>query len=72
MNVTHPGAATLAPLFVDVREAAQLLGFGTTKTWAMVNSGEIPSRRFGKSVRIPLAALRQLADVDHPAAGAEF
>lgn len=72
MNATTPAAPAANPLFVDVPHAARLLGLGTTKVWQMVYANELPSRRFGRAVRIPIAALQQLADVSNPVERAEF
>ncbi len=40
-------------------EAAELLGVGRSKIYALLASGEVPSVRVGHSVRVPLQALRQ-------------
>ena len=40
-------------------EAAELLGVGRSKVYALLATGEIPSVRVGKSVRVPAAALRR-------------
>jgi excisionase family DNA binding protein len=39
-------------------EAAELIGLGRSKVYALLASGELPSVRIGGSVRIPLDALR--------------
>jgi excisionase family DNA binding protein len=39
-------------------EAAELLGLGRSKTYQLMAAGELPTVRIGRSVRIPLAALR--------------
>jgi excisionase family DNA binding protein len=44
--------AAQAPLLLRVPEVAELLSLGLTKTWALVNSGEIPSVTIGKSRRV--------------------
>jgi excisionase family DNA binding protein len=49
----------LAPIPVS----AAFLSISRGKMYAMVNSGECPSKRFGKSVRIPWAWLLQQAEV---------
>lgn len=46
------------PLLLKPAEAADLLGIGRSKTYALVASGEIPSIRIGASIRIPVAALK--------------
>ena len=59
-------------LLIRPSEVADLLGLGRTKVYEMLASGELPSVRIGKSVRVPLGALRQWVDerakVDNPAA----
>lgn len=59
-----PEPATVPPLFVSVRDAAAMLGLGQTLTWGLIRRGELPSRRFGKAVRVPVAALERLAAVE--------
>ena len=54
-------ASEQARAFVKVEEAAQILGIGRQQAYAAVRSGEIPSIRIGRSWRIPLEALRQMA-----------
>jgi excisionase family DNA binding protein len=39
-------------------EAAEVIGLGRSKTYELISKGLIPSVRIGKSVRIPVAALR--------------
>ena len=50
--------AQLEPLQVEVIEAARLLGYSRATIYAMLQSGELPSTRYGTARRIPLAALR--------------
>ena len=45
-----------------VEEAAEMLGLGRSKTYALVLSGSIPSVRFGRSVRIPRNRLETWID----------
>ena len=54
-------ASEQARAFVTVEEAAQIIGIGRHAAYAAVRSGEIPSIRIGRSWRIPLEALRQMA-----------
>jgi excisionase family DNA binding protein len=39
-------------------EVAELLSMGRSKVYALIASGEVPVVRIGKSVRVPLQALR--------------
>jgi excisionase family DNA binding protein len=45
-------------LLLKPTEAAEVIGLGRSKTYALISSGVIPSVRIGKSVRVPVAALR--------------
>jgi excisionase family DNA binding protein len=49
----------LEKLAYRVPEAAELLGLGRAKTYQLVASGELPSIRIGRAVRIPAQALRE-------------
>lgn len=40
-------------------EAAEAIGLGRSKTYQLISSGAIPSVRIGKSVRVPVVALRK-------------
>jgi len=42
---------------IDSREVARLLGIGRTKTFQLMASGELPTIRLGRCVRVPTAAL---------------
>lgn len=54
------------PDVLTVEEAAKLLRIGRAAAYAAVERKEIPSARFGRKIRIPMAALRKL--LDSPAA----
>ena len=45
------------PWLLESREVAHLLGIGRTKTFQLIASGELPSIRLGRCVRVPAAAL---------------
>jgi excisionase family DNA binding protein len=49
-------------LLVRPTEAAEILGLGRSKVYELLASGELPSVRIGKSIRVPLEALRQWVD----------
>ena len=55
-----PGST--APVVMTVDEAAQFLRLSRAKTYQMTQSGELPSVRFGRAVRIPKAALDRLME----------
>jgi len=49
-------------LLLRHEEAVSLLGISRSKVYAMLASGQLPSIRAGKSVRIPRAALERWID----------
>ena len=58
------GPASLAgvPDFLTVRELAQVLRIGRNQAYALVNSGQVASCRFGGSIRVPRTAIERLLD----------
>lgn len=52
--------AVQPPLAVKVRHAGAMLGLGLTSTWDLIRSGKLPHARFGRAVRVPVAAIEQL------------
>ncbi len=55
---TSPKDSRLA---VTMREAAAMLSVSERSVWTLVNRGELRSFKVGRSVRIPIEALRELA-----------
>jgi excisionase family DNA binding protein len=49
----------ISPQLLRADEVVALTGWSRAKVYAMAVSGEIPSLRSGRSVRIPLAALER-------------
>lgn len=47
---------------LTVEEAAALLGLSRSKAYDAVRQGQIPSVRFGGSVRVPRRALEELLE----------
>ena len=47
----------------SIPDAAGFLSMSRGKLYQLINAGEIPSKRFGKSVRIPWAWLHAQAEV---------
>ena len=45
------------PWLLENREVARLLGIGRTKTFQLMASGDLPTIRLGRCVRVPAAAL---------------
>lgn len=48
-------------LAVTMREAAEMLSISERSVWTLVNRGDLRSFKVGRSVRIPIDALRALA-----------
>ena len=46
-------ATTGERLLITVEEAARRLGIGRSLAWRLVRSGELPSVRLGRLVRVP-------------------
>ena len=44
-------------LLMRPKEVAESLGIGLSKTYELLASGELPSIRVGRSIRIPVAEL---------------
>jgi excisionase family DNA binding protein len=55
-------------LLVKPLEAAEALGMGRTVFYRLVKAGVIPSCRIGKSIRIPVSALKSWAERQGPGA----
>lgn len=53
-------------LALRVEEAAALLGMSRAKAYQAVKTGEIPSVRFGGTVRVPRRALEELLERGGP------
>ena len=49
----------MEPLLLRAGDVARLLGLGRSKVFAMLASGELPTVRFGRSVRVPRMALER-------------
>ncbi len=45
-------------LLLRPQEAAELLGVGRSKVYALLAAGELPSIKVGRSVRVPAEALK--------------
>jgi excisionase family DNA binding protein len=49
-------------LLLKMSEAAEVLGIGLTKTYELVNSGQLRVVRIGRITRVPRDALFELVD----------
>jgi len=52
----------MEPLLVTPAEAVAMTGIGRTRIYQLLESGDLPSIRIGRSVRIPLVKLREWID----------
>lgn len=48
-------------LFVTPAEAAKMLSVSRSKLYVLLRAGEIPHRKIGSAIRIPVAFLEQMA-----------
>lgn len=48
-------------IFAKPSEAAEALGLGRSKTYQLIAAGILPHVRIGKSIRVPVEALRRWA-----------
>ena len=65
-----PTRATIAPedkLLVGRDEAAQLLSISRRALDYLVSNRQLPTRRIGARVLIPVAELKRFSRTDHPA-----
>lgn len=58
-NPTQANNSAVFPAFLTVEQVAKRLYVGRSTAYNMVNSGEIPSIRFGRLIRVPVSALDQ-------------
>jgi excisionase family DNA binding protein len=52
---------TIKPLFARIFEVAQMLDISRSKAYQLVHSGELPARRIGGSLRVPIERIEALA-----------
>lgn len=52
------------PSVLKVKELSQLLRIPLTRTYELIERGEIPCIRLGRSIRIPRSVVLKLLDVD--------
>jgi excisionase family DNA binding protein len=61
---------SIGPLLLTVPQAAEALQVNRNKVWALVGSGELPSVRIGRSVRVPVTALAEWVEAQTVSASA--
>ena len=52
------------PLVCSVETAGRLLRLSRATAYAQCRTGRIPTVRFGRALRVPLAALERMLEVD--------
>jgi excisionase family DNA binding protein len=57
MTMTRQTRYEDLPEFLTPEEFRAYLGLGRNTTYELIQRGEIPSRRFGRQIRIPKTAL---------------
>ncbi len=62
-------ATTNERLLLTVEEAARRLGIGRTLAWRLVRSGQLPSVRLGRLVRVPQGGLQAWLDRESTGTG---
>ncbi len=55
----------LEPLLLRPAEVADVLGIARSRAYRLCSTGELPTVRLGKSVRVPLKALKQWVEDHH-------
>jgi excisionase family DNA binding protein len=56
-------------LLLKVPEAGELTGVGRSKAYELVGNGTWPSIRIGRSVRVPVAGLREWVEGEQATSG---
>lgn len=67
-TTTTPAAGSLLEnrLMLKPDEVARALGIGRTACYALIAAGTIKSKKIGKSIRVPVSALKAWAEGDEP------
>ena len=52
----------MQPLAISVTDAAQMIGLGKTRTWALIASGQLATVRIGRRTLVKVESLRALVD----------
>jgi excisionase family DNA binding protein len=60
--MSSDSAPALAPILVDSREAARLLGISPRTVWNLTATGQSSAVRIGRSVRYSIDDLRSFAN----------
>ncbi len=62
----------MQPLLLTVEQVAQVLNFSRSKVYELINVGELPVLRFGKSVRVRVSALEVWLNIQEEKAGVSY
>ncbi len=57
--MTSAKRPTLSPLLLTIPEVASTLKIGQTKVRKLIQAGDLPTVRIGRSVRVPAEGLRR-------------
>jgi excisionase family DNA binding protein len=69
VSYVHPALAALdGRLTITVEEAAAVLGLGRSAAYEAARRGELPSRRLGRRVIVPVPLLLEWLGISIPAA----
>ena len=52
----------MQPLAISVTDAAQMIGIGKTRTWALIASGQLATVKIGRRTLVKVESLRALVD----------
>ena len=58
-KLKEQGMIPVEKLLLKAAEVSVTLGLSRTKTYALMASGELPTLRIGRSIRVPRAALQK-------------
>ncbi len=62
----------MQPLLLTIGQVAQVLNFSRSKVYELINVGELPVLRFGKSVRVRVSALEVWLNIQEEKAGVSY
>jgi len=69
VTYAHPALAAIAGrLTITVEEAAAILGLGRSAAYEAARRGELPSRKLGRRVVVPVPLLLEWLGISVPAA----
>lgn len=60
------GPVPAEPMLIGVIEAARRVGISATTMYHLVNTGQVPHKRIGRAIKIPVKALEAWAESPEP------